>query len=111
MQGLMHAPKMIFEPGAVADGIPHHATKHLLGLGSLAPELLYLPFERRKIRLDLLGDALDVVAKRVEACGRANWHSARFDGPNQVANHIVDAALRSEEHTSELQSPMYLVCR
>src|SRR5437762_6781865 len=26
-------------------------------------------------------------------------------------NHIVVTSVRSEEHTSELQSPMYLVCR
>src|SRR5437762_12907897 len=25
--------------------------------------------------------------------------------------HVVDLEVRSEEHTSELQSPMYLVCR
>src|SRR5437879_7831925 len=30
-----------------------------------------------------------------------------FPTPNFVAGH----SLRSEEHTSELQSPMYLVCR
>src|SRR5437762_10387121 len=28
-----------------------------------------------------------------------------------VRDHTVTASLRSEEHTSELQSPMYLVCR
>src|SRR5437762_10989137 len=28
-----------------------------------------------------------------------------------VAAALATAALRSEEHTSELQSPMYLVCR
>src|SRR5437762_1556898 len=28
-----------------------------------------------------------------------------------VGRHLADFAKRSEEHTSELQSPMYLVCR
>src|SRR5436189_3363145 len=28
-----------------------------------------------------------------------------------VASYLTDHVLRSEEHTSELQSPMYLVCR
>src|ERR1017187_7270899 len=28
-----------------------------------------------------------------------------------IANRIIETAPRSEEHTSELQSPMYLVCR
>src|SRR5437764_4902681 len=30
--------------------------------------------------------------------------------PDQLSNMVV-SGLRSEEHTSELQSPMYLVCR
>src|SRR5436189_3017157 len=29
----------------------------------------------------------------------------------EVLRHDLHRALRSEEHTSELQSPMYLVCR
>src|SRR5437762_11487587 len=33
------------------------------------------------------------------------------DRPEVVANVEAAARLRSEEHTSELQSPMYLVCR
>src|SRR5437764_4887157 len=28
-----------------------------------------------------------------------------------VAQHLIKTVTRSEEHTSELQSPMYLVCR
>src|SRR5436189_598497 len=32
-----------------------------------------------------------------------------LDVPHEVGRELV--ALRSEEHTSELQSPMYLVCR
>src|SRR5437764_8986063 len=36
-------------------------------------------------------------------------------GPNAMiqmeASHEVEEIARSEEHTSELQSPMYLVCR
>src|SRR5437879_8124814 len=31
------------------------------------------------------------------------------DGQPQISGHVWDS--RSEEHTSELQSPMYLVCR
>src|SRR3712207_7194080 len=30
---------------------------------------------------------------------------------NNTARHILDIAARSEEHTSELQSRQYLVCR
>src|SRR5437762_5913681 len=32
-------------------------------------------------------------------------------GGREVVHRHRDDALRSEEHTSELQSPMYLVCR
>src|SRR5256885_2191689 len=43
-----------------------------------------------------------------EARGRADVivHEAR-----ERASHIIDQAQRSEEHTSELQSPCNLVCR
>ena len=30
---------------------------------------------------------------------------------NDYQGEVADFAMRSEEHTSELQSPMYLVCR
>src|SRR5437764_10597329 len=38
---------------------------------------------------------------------------ARMQSTKCCAPHFVDCirAIRSEEHTSELQSPMYLVCR
>src|SRR5437762_4583342 len=36
-------------------------------------------------------------------------HGAETDA--ETAGPISDLDLRSEEHTSELQSPMYLVCR
>src|SRR3712207_7513640 len=38
----------------------------------------------------------------------------RDEHPARVANHVIvrdDVAVRSEEHTSELQSRQYLVCR
>src|SRR5437762_5728280 len=31
--------------------------------------------------------------------------------PDQDGREVLDLQVRSEEHTSELQSPMYLVCR
>src|SRR5437879_11527923 len=50
---------------------------------------------------------------------RARWVTGRilrstFADPNKVTEADVDqyyAPVRSEEHASELQSPMYLVCR
>src|SRR5437764_6796448 len=34
-----------------------------------------------------------------------------FQRPEPITEQAVKPPLRSEEHTSELQSPMYLVCR
>src|SRR5437879_7836737 len=36
---------------------------------------------------------------------------AEFDRTAELESRIVGLERRSEEHTSELQSPMYLVCR
>src|SRR3712207_8372446 len=45
----------------------------------------------------------------------ASGHGSPFSGvPNEahmMYRPLIDAALRSEEHTSELQSRQYLVCR
>src|SRR5437762_10900432 len=38
-------------------------------------------------------------------------NESRFRGSSLLVNHGVVSGVRSEEHTSELQSPMYLVCR
>src|SRR5437762_7458140 len=42
---------------------------------------------------------------------RSRAHPARSTAAGVVVVFGVAAWLRSEEHTSELQSPMYLVCR
>src|SRR5437879_9808049 len=46
------------------------------------------------------------------ALGGGDHRDARRDhGNHHVIKSNADCAERSEEHTSELQSPMYLVCR
>src|SRR5258708_30867524 len=46
------------------------------------------------------------------AAGRADCQPARADGPrSSPRGHAARLAHRSEEHTSELQSPNHLVCR
>src|SRR3712207_7802142 len=63
-------------------------------------------------------------ADRAVTGGRADVHPARVDHaagdpdpaaprrrPGQPATPAADHELRSEEHTSELQSRQYLVCR
>src|SRR5437879_8141039 len=59
-------------------------------------------FERRMIQLE------DAEAARSTATGMAAVTTAIL-APLKAGDHVV--ASRSEEHTSELQSPMYLVCR
>src|SRR5437762_7788328 len=47
-------------------------------------------------------------------CFKLNWMSGKQTGINtvdQILQKVDLAGIRSEEHTSELQSPMYLVCR
>src|SRR5437879_7731843 len=45
------------------------------------------------------------------AAGRHNTHVGTVDRGGRGERAGVGLGLRSEEHTSELQSPMYLVCR
>src|SRR5437762_7085344 len=56
---------------------------------------------------------LDVRLERVRvANGRRPRHGCeQADVLERVLVVLEDVRLRSEEHTSELQSPMYLVCR
>src|SRR5690348_17953370 len=46
-------------------------------------------------------------ARRCEGCGRSRASAAR----RLKASCLGSSAARSEEHTSELQSPVHLVCR
>src|SRR5437764_9808297 len=43
--------------------------------------------------------------------GQSNIRIVFFDPPSEWKPVVGEARPRSEEHTSELQSPMYLVCR
>src|SRR5690348_17538455 len=67
-----------------------------------------------------LHDALPIYVRVVSGAGRARqlqhqlrtWKAAdveRFHGAPQLRRVLAEA--RSEEHTSELQSPVHLVCR
>src|SRR5437763_14491144 len=57
-----------------------------------------------------LGRFVWTVGARLAAHPR---HPIALDGAGDVGHRLVGRGvrLRSEEHTSELQSPMYLVCR
>src|SRR3712207_8209136 len=63
--------------------------------------LLLLPLDREVVELVARQLALGVL------------HERRVEFPRQAAGdvHVVLIAVRSEEHTSELQSRQYLVCR
>src|SRR5215210_9522366 len=53
-----------------------------------------------------LHDALPICAP-----SRACWACAKSSGCSPTSARSARSRRRSEEHTSELQSPMYLVCR
>src|SRR5437762_10786620 len=79
---------------------------------SLANFLVTRGFTRIPMRVNA-NDHFDVE-------GALNGHATRFIVDTGSANTLIDTQVavksgtgvtRSEEHTSELQSPMYLVCR
>src|SRR5258708_29411507 len=55
--------------------------------------------------------ALDLVVQVPQFAIRAGHALLRADQPDVVPHDVADRELRSEEHTSELQSPDHLVCR
>src|SRR5437762_5569918 len=65
-----------------------------------------------------IGKALFIELARTavrEGCGRFDWNVLDWNAPAIAFYEKLGARKldqwRSEEHTSELQSPMYLVCR
>src|SRR5437879_7780642 len=78
----------------LVDLVPAIQARHLL------LRALHLGPDAAEIEAKILGDASPAL-------------TARSLGENLVASALLSQALvlRSEEHTSELQSPMYLVCR
>src|ERR1017187_9531211 len=84
---------------------------------------LYLNAHVAEALFDVLLRALDHILKLSAAgVGVAIDGFAAFPASELIDGHsglsaldipecLIDAAERSEEHTSELQSPMYLVCR
>src|SRR5437762_11400610 len=63
-------------------------------------------FAENKEKFDAVGASIIGVSS--DSIARLNAFSA---DPQYCAGKIAVASDRSEEHTSELQSPMYLVCR
>src|SRR5437879_9258239 len=72
-------------------------------------------FNREGVAEESLGEAVaadDVAGAAAAAIGELHFAAAHLDQAqiNQAAER-ARGIRRSEEHTSELQSPMYLVCR
>src|SRR5437762_4814050 len=63
----------------------------------------------------MIGERINPTGRKILAAEMAagNFSRVEADALAQVAAgaHMLDVNARSEEHTSELQSPMYLVCR
>src|SRR5437763_12177227 len=68
---------------------------------SLAHVLVGAAQHRHEIRLE----------RRAFVAMHADRERRRGEVDVLLANHLIVQVERSEEHTSELQSPMYLVCR
>src|ERR1035437_8150376 len=58
------------------------------------------------------GVPLYIAGSRVGVITRSRWYRPLpEEGPNEFSEQDLGPRLRSEEHTSELQSRQYLVCR
>src|SRR5437762_6485091 len=74
------------------------------------PRSTHFPYTTLFRSGDLVGAAERVTPEMIE--GIAQWGSSHQPGPlmpTKPSSRLTSP--RSEEHTSELQSPMYLVCR
>src|SRR5437762_10807420 len=92
------------------------------GIGTRGPGETQLETDRRKIyrRIRHVKEQIENV-RRIRAQQRQRRESVPIAtialvgytnaGKSTLFNALTNAAVRSEEHTSELQSPMYLVCR
>src|SRR5437762_4975002 len=101
---------------------PAREERAVLGRGALAaarPEQHVQVAEHDALRVGALVDALrdDPLDEQQPPVPRHGATAAPEDGDAVLVVPVVDDPLedvgvaRSEEHTSELQSPMYLVCR
>ena len=68
----------------------------------------YTTLFRSDERGDIVGNAL--VFKKLQVFTQRGPADIKLD-ISLLLEHLVLHSVRSEEHTSELQSPMYLVCR
>src|SRR5437879_11537766 len=96
------------QPGITAVGA-HHPDR-LLPEGGGGERVVVHAADERPLAIEVaaqLGVGLDPVPRVVDAGARAVVEKPGLH--DLAATGIV--AVRSEEHTSELQSPMYLVCR
>src|SRR5260370_11362065 len=60
---------------------------------------------------DRMGDAVDVAADLFQDIGGAIDHGVEQVHQHRLAGNVRRTQTRSEEHTSELQSHLNLVCR
>src|SRR5437762_6530245 len=70
-----------------------------------------LPISRRAQDVTIRGLGFRVPFFARETIWTESSHKYAPEEPGEIARRIGFECARSEEHTSELQSPMYLVCR
>src|SRR3712207_8634979 len=69
-------------------------------------------FRSREVgRLLVVADGVDVAAEAGAGEYRPDHHHGDDKNEQLARHHVQQVGLRSEEHTSELQSRQYLVCR
>src|SRR3712207_8167574 len=67
--------------------------------------------EQKTFSVLLIDDDVDILTIFKHSLAQAGMHTYAFTNPMLAVEHFRRNANRSEEHTSELQSRQYLVCR
>src|SRR5262245_57185080 len=99
-------------PAPLPQRIGRYEIREAVGQGAMGRVLLALdPVLDRRVAVKLLRDDLVIPADQRQALFERMRHEARASARVAHPNIITLHDMRSEEHTSELQSLRHLVCR
>src|SRR2546426_1445044 len=82
----------------------------MLGRQQVRPHAVVVPLPEARVR-GVGAEAGRDIPLAWQLCDRIEAHETEVDGSGAGSGNDVIASKRSEEHTSELQSPCNLVCR